>query len=180
MSVVVAERVIDCRASRAEMYGRLIDTARLNRAIGNPHLEATPIEGAGGARFLIRGKLGGVPVTYEEHPFEWEQDRFFSFYRVLRGGPGRTVRTRYDFADEGSGSRVSVRVEATPRLLLAWLGRTHAHARVAPRPAAMALLRQVGAPNPQATGRPRALGRGGALGARRRPSFGAPDETCPR
>lgn len=120
MSVVVAERVIDCRATRAAMYGRLIDTARLNRAIGNPHLDATPIEGADGARFLIRGKLGGVPVSYEEHPFEWEQDRFFSFYRVLRGGPGRTVRTRYDFADEGSGSRVSVRVEATPRLLLAW------------------------------------------------------------
>ena len=120
MGAVIAERIIDCQSSRAAMYGRLIDTARLNRAIGNPHIEATPIEGKEGARFLIRGKLGGVPVRYEEHPFEWEEGRFFSFYRVLRGGPGRSVRTRYEFSDVGSGARVVVRVEATPRLLLTW------------------------------------------------------------
>ncbi len=120
MSAVIVERTIECRASRAAMYNRLIDTARLNRAIGNPHLDAKPIDGAEGARFLIRGKLGGVPVKYEEHPFEWEDGRFFSFYRILRGGPGRAVKTRYDFSDNGSGSRVVLRVEATPRMVLTW------------------------------------------------------------
>ena len=119
MGTVVIERKIACRSSAAAMYGRLIDTPRLNRAIGNPHVDATKIDGVGGARFLVRGKLGGVPVTYEEHPFEWAHGRFFSFYRVLRGGPGRSVATRYDFEDvESGGSVVGLRVEAEARSAL--------------------------------------------------------------
>lgn len=117
MAPVVITHRIECRASRVAMWTALSDTPRLNRAIGNTRLTVTPYESATGARHLVSGKLGGFPVTYEEHPFEWDHGRYYSTYRLLRGGPIRSVASRYSCEDaaDGHGCVVTLRLEAVPR-----------------------------------------------------------------
>lgn len=102
--------------SRQEVWAHVSDTLRLNRAIGNSALEAKPRETTGLDRFELRGKVGGIPVAYVEHPFSWAVNEYFSFYRVFLGGPARSVSTRYDLTDvpDGPGCDVTVRIDVTP------------------------------------------------------------------
>ncbi|HYP78595.1 MAG TPA: DUF5939 domain-containing protein [Polyangiaceae bacterium] len=119
MAQVVVERHIDLASDRASLWCAVGDTERLNRAIGLGRLELTPRTDAGAARFLVRTVSAGLPLEYEERPFEWVEGERFSVTRVLHGGVMKRMDTSFTLESlPTSGTRVHVRIAIASRYAL--------------------------------------------------------------
>jgi adenylate cyclase len=119
MAPVVVERHIDLRSGRSQLWCAVGDTERLNRAIGLGRLELTPNTDASAARFVVRTVSAGLPIEYEERPFEWVEGERFSVLRVLRGGVMKSLETSFALESLASaGTRVHVRITIEPRYAL--------------------------------------------------------------
>jgi len=119
MAQVVVERHIDLASDRAALWCAVGDTERLNRAIGLGRLELTPNSDASAARFLVRTVSGGLPLTYEERPFEWAEGERLSVRRVLHGGMLKSIETSFVLEPlPERGTRVHVRIAIEPRYAL--------------------------------------------------------------
>src|SRR6185369_12470440 len=95
------------------------DTERLNRAIGLGRLELTPNTDASAARFVVRTVSAGLPIEYEERPFEWVEGERFSVLRVLHGGVMKSLETSFELEPlANAGTRVRVRITIEPRYAL--------------------------------------------------------------
>jgi adenylate cyclase len=119
MTPVVVERHIDLRSDRARLWCAVGDTERLNRAIGLGRLELTPKTDASAARFVVRTVSAGLPIQYEERPFEWTEGERFSVLRVLHGGVMKSLETSFALEPlANAGTRVHVRIAIQPRYAL--------------------------------------------------------------
>jgi adenylate cyclase len=119
MTPVVVERHIDLRSDRALLWCAVGDTERLNRAIGLGRLELTPNTDASAARFVVRTVSAGLPIEYEERPFEWVEGERFSVLRVLHGGVMKSLETSFALEPlSNAGTRVHVRITIEPRYAL--------------------------------------------------------------
>lgn len=119
MAPVVVERHIDLSADRAQLWCLVGDTERLNRAVGLGRLELTPNTDASAARFVVRTVSAGLPMEYEERPFEWLEGERFSVLRVLHGGLMKSLETRFALEPlPNDGTRVHVRISIEPRYAL--------------------------------------------------------------
>ena len=119
MSLVVVERHIDLKSERAALWCAVGDTERLNRAIGLGALQLTPNSDASAARFVVRTVSAGMPIEYEERPFEWIENQRFSVRRVLRSGVMKSMDHSFtlDPLPDG-GTRLTVRLAIEPRYAL--------------------------------------------------------------
>ena len=116
MAQVVVERHIDLESDRAPLWCAVGDTERLNRAIGLGRLELTPHADASAARFVVRTVSAGLPMEYEERPFEWVEGERFSVLRVLHGGLMKSMETSFALEPRPDrGTRVHVRISIDPR-----------------------------------------------------------------
>lgn len=119
MAQVVVERHIDLASDRAALWGAVGDTERLNRAIGLGRLELSPHTDASAARFVVRTVSAGLPLEYEERPFEWLEGERFSVLRVLHGGVMKSMETSFALESMPElGTRVHVRISIDPRYSL--------------------------------------------------------------
>jgi adenylate cyclase len=119
MAQVVVERQIDLASDRAPLWCAVADTERLNRAIGLGRLELTPHTDGSAARFLVRTVSAGLPMEYEERPFEWVEGERFSVRRVLHGGVMKSMDTSFVLESlPERGTRVHVRIGMDPRFAL--------------------------------------------------------------
>ena len=119
MAQVVVERHIDLKSDRAPLWCAVGDTERLNRAIGLGRLELTPHTDASAARFVVRTVSAGLPLEYEERPFEWVEGERFSVLRVLHGGVMKSMETSFALESlPNAGTRVHVRISIEPRYAL--------------------------------------------------------------
>ena len=119
MAQVVVERHIDLRSDRAALWYVVGDTERLNRAIGLGRLELRPNNDSSAARFVVRTVSAGMPLEYEERPFEWVEGERFSVRRVLHAGVMKNMEHRFalETRPEG-GTRVNVSIAIEPRYAL--------------------------------------------------------------
>ena len=102
--------------SRVEQLWKLVgDTDRLNRAVGNLPVSFSPIQGIGAARFLGKTKLAGLSVEYEDLPSEWVEPKRIRMTRRMRNGPARLLVIEYEFAPQGEGSQLVIRLSLEPR-----------------------------------------------------------------
>ena len=72
-----------------EAWRILADTDHLNRSIGLPAVQFSPLEGARD-RLVLRGRtraFGVVPVRWKEYPFDWIRERRYAVRREFEGGP---------------------------------------------------------------------------------------------
>lgn len=119
MAPVVVERHIDLSSDRTQLWCAVGDTERLNRAIGLGRLELTPNTDSSAARFVVRTISAGLPIEYEERPFEWVEGERFSVLRVLRGGVMKSLETSFALEPlANAGTRVHVRITIEPRYAL--------------------------------------------------------------
>lgn len=119
MSPVVVERQIDLRSDPTQLWCAASDTERLNRAIGLGRLELTPNSDSSAARFVVRTVSAGLPIEYEERPFEWVEGERFSVLRVLHGGVMKSLETSFRLEPlANAGTRVHVRITIEPRYAL--------------------------------------------------------------
>lgn len=101
------------------MWSVVADTERLNRAIGLGRLTLAPKSDASAARFVVRTVSAGLPLEYEERPFEWVEGERFSVRRVIHAGVMKNMEHFFSLTPRAEGgTRVSVRIAVEPRYAL--------------------------------------------------------------
>jgi adenylate cyclase len=116
---------IELSSARSAVWPLVTETDRINRWVGLPPVSPQPIEPGSpsahkGARFVVQTTSAGIPTTYEEYPFEWENEKYFRVLRKMRGGPFESLTVGFELADgqfEG-GTRLDVSIEVLPRTSL--------------------------------------------------------------
>ncbi len=94
----------------------LADTNRLNEVIGNPPVRYTDApDPRGGLRRQGCYTLNGIPLRWEELPYEWIEGKELGVRRRYLGGPNKTFALYVSLTPEHSGTRVRLRLEFEPR-----------------------------------------------------------------
>src|SRR2546430_1337504 len=112
-------------SSPAQIWPLVADTNRFNRDTGVPTLEAVSLPNiSNNARRRMRLSAFGIPVEWEEQPFEWVRPHRFGVVRRYSKGPMSELRVRVELlaraADERNGqsttgSKLIYEVAATPK-----------------------------------------------------------------
>lgn len=120
MQPISHKRKIRCQSSRETIWRALADTDRMNRFLGNPPLTVRRREGDGLARYEMTTRMGGLNTTYDEPPYEWQQGKTFSVFRVMRNSPAAQFRMQWLIEDrtDSPGCDASLTLEVTPRNVL--------------------------------------------------------------
>ena len=106
------------------LWRALSDTNRLNRALGQPPVESGPIMEGTCERTVTAKAKGGIPLSWEEPPFEWVERHWYAVRRTLISGPIGTPREIYSgmrFFVEGGGSAVELFFDLDPQNTLGGL-----------------------------------------------------------
>lgn len=112
--VVGATHAWSLDSSPQALWPYVSNTERLNRAIGLPPVEyRTEVDSNGAPRRFGTIRLAGIPMTWEEHPFEWVEGRRMSILREFTGGPFRWFMSTVELAatpDGGCDLRHTVKI----------------------------------------------------------------------
>jgi class 3 adenylate cyclase len=104
------------RSSPERLWPRVADTNRFNRDAAVPELELGAVR-AGGRRLLRLRRLG-IPIEWEEEPFEWIEPHRFSVVRRYSRGPLGEMRVAVELLPDGVGTLLRYEVWASPRNVL--------------------------------------------------------------
>jgi class 3 adenylate cyclase len=104
------------RSSPEQLWPLVADTNRFNRDAGVPALEPAGVRPSG--RRLLRLSRLGIPIEWEEEPFEWIEPHRFSVVRRYARGPLAEMRVAVELLGDGDGTLLVYEVWARPRNLL--------------------------------------------------------------
>jgi class 3 adenylate cyclase len=91
----------------AEIWPFVSDTARLWELAGNaPYRFEERVDADGRVHRFAHGKVGPLPVTWEEDFGEWQENRRLFHAREYRNGPMRRFEWSCDLFAEGGGCRL--------------------------------------------------------------------------
>jgi class 3 adenylate cyclase len=110
----------DLKSSPESLWPFVADTNRFNRDTGVPEIEIE--EGKKrlrNARRRVRLSLYGLPVEWEEQPFEWIRPSRFGVERTYSKGPMARLRVLAQLTEKpGGGTHLTYELWATPRNLI--------------------------------------------------------------
>jgi class 3 adenylate cyclase len=117
LKTLVYRFALDLESSPEQLWPLVSDTNRFNRDAGVPPVDR---RGVGpNARRRLRLSLLGVPLEWEEEPFEWLSPRRFSVGRTYLAGPIERMRTTLELEPRPQGgTRLAYEVQAQPRNLI--------------------------------------------------------------
>jgi class 3 adenylate cyclase len=110
----------DLQSSPERLWPFIADTNRFNRDTGVPqvHVEKEQ-QRRRNARRKLRLSIYGLPVEWEEQPFEWVKPARFGIERIYSKGPMARLRARAELNEKpDSGTGLVYEIWATPRNLL--------------------------------------------------------------
>ena len=112
----------DLQSSPEQLWPLVSDTNRFNRDTGVPNVEAIG-ESRGNIRRRLRLTSFGVPIEWEEQPFEWVRPERFGVVRRYSKGPVAELRVLATLApnETSGGTKLIYEVWATPKNLLGQL-----------------------------------------------------------
>jgi class 3 adenylate cyclase len=110
----------DFRASPEKIWPFVADTNRFNRDTGVPKLD---VDDAGrqmrNARRRVRFSIYGMPIEWEEQPFEWVRPVRFGLERIYNKGPMARMRALAELTPAADGgTKFTYDLWATPRNLI--------------------------------------------------------------
>src|SRR6266496_5927341 len=82
----------DLKSSPEQLWPLVADTNRFNRDTGVPSVEMVNLQAGRNARRLLRLSAFGIPIEWEEQPFEWVRPRRFGVVRRYSKGPVAELR----------------------------------------------------------------------------------------
>jgi class 3 adenylate cyclase len=113
----------ELQSSPEQLWSFVADTNRFNRDTGVPALQLT--EGKRqrlrNARRRLRLSVLGVPVEWEEQPFEWIRPSRFGVVRKYTKGPIAELRVLAELTPQSAGSKLTYEIWVTPKSLLGFL-----------------------------------------------------------
>jgi class 3 adenylate cyclase len=122
----------DLDSSPEQLWPLIADTNRFNRDTGVPAVEPVPTDGQTlkNARRRLRLSVFGIPVEWEELPFEWTRPRRFGVTRRYSKGPISELRVLVELtprqvatesvagSHQFAGTKVMYQVWAKPRNII--------------------------------------------------------------
>ncbi len=109
----------DFQSSPEQLWPLASDTNRFNRDAAVPAIERRPAECLTNARRRLRMFRLGIPVEWEEEPFEWVRPYRFGVRRRYFAGPVAEMRVHTQLQPRpDGGTHMIYEVWATPRNLL--------------------------------------------------------------
>jgi class 3 adenylate cyclase len=112
----------DTVAPPEALWTRMADTNRFNRDTGIPALQARMIQQRGTDRHL-GFTFFGIPVEWDEEPFEWVRPHRFAVVRRYHGGPLVQSEIRVEFqARADGGTHLIYNARVTPRNVIGLVG----------------------------------------------------------
>lgn len=114
----------ELQSSPEQLWSFVADTNRFNRDAGVPELQ--PAQGKKqrlrNARRRLRLSFLGVPVEWEEQPFEWIRPSRFGVVRKYSKGPIAELKVLAELSPLGArGSKLTYQIWATPKSVLGYL-----------------------------------------------------------
>lgn len=111
------------KSSPAELWPYVADTQRFNQATNLPAINFTeePLDTGGSRRIGQTSKLG-ISVEYEDYPFEWVKEQWFSNLRVFERGPLARTHAKLMLEPNSAGTLLKYHVQVTPANLMGFLG----------------------------------------------------------
>jgi class 3 adenylate cyclase len=109
----------DLKSSPERLWPFIADTNRFNRDTGVPEVEIDKTQKSlRNARRKLRLSVYGVPVEWEEQPFEWVKPARFGIERVYSKGPMARLRVLAELTPNATGgTHLTYQVWSTPRNL---------------------------------------------------------------
>jgi class 3 adenylate cyclase len=114
----------DLASSPDQIWPLVSDTNRFNRDTGVPSVEMLPKQdGLRNARRRLQLSVLGIPVEWEEQPFEWIRPHRFGVVRRYSKGPMKELRVRVELTpqsrtsasgEETTGTNLTYEVRAEP------------------------------------------------------------------
>ncbi len=113
----------DLKTSPEKLWPFVADTNRFNRDTNVPAIEVEPTKGRlRNARRRARLSFFGMPVEWEEQPFEWVRPERFGVKRTYSKGPVAELKALAELSpNPGGGTRFTYKVSVTPKSLLGLL-----------------------------------------------------------
>lgn len=111
------------QATPEQLWPFVADTNRFNRDTKLPQLEfdAQP-KRLRNARRLVRLSIYGLPIEWEEQPFEWVRPFRYGVQRIYTKGPMAQMKVFAELTPiDSERTRLSYKLSATPRNLLGFL-----------------------------------------------------------
>jgi class 3 adenylate cyclase len=114
----------DLQSSPEQLWPLVSDTNRFNRDTAVPAVEMVNPQAGNNARRRLRLTVFGIPVEWEEQPFEWVRPHRFGVVRRYSKGPMSELRVRVELIpqpkgdENGAGTRLVYEVWAKPKNIL--------------------------------------------------------------
>src|SRR5688572_16122583 len=110
----------DLKSSPERLWPFIADTNRFNRDTGVPRIDVEKDQKRRrNARRKLRLSIYGMPVEWEEQPFEWVKPVRFGIERIYSKGPMARLRVRAELNEKpDGGTHLTYELWATPRNLL--------------------------------------------------------------
>lgn len=110
----------DLKSSPERLWPFIADTNRFNRDTGVPKVDVEKDDKRRpNARRKVRLSIYGMPIEWEEQPFEWVKPVRFGIERVYSKGPMSRLRVRAELNEKSDGGTdLTYELWATPRNLL--------------------------------------------------------------
>ncbi|HKR14464.1 MAG TPA: DUF5939 domain-containing protein [Pyrinomonadaceae bacterium] len=110
----------DLKSSPERLWPFIADTNRFNRDTGVPKIDVEKEEvRRPNARRKVRLSIYGMPLEWEEQPFEWVKPTRFGIERVYSKGPMARLRVRAELNEKpDGGTDLTYELWATPRNLI--------------------------------------------------------------
>ncbi len=110
----------DLKSSPERLWPFVADTNRFNRDTGVPKIDVEPgSKRLRNARRKVRLSIYGLPVEWEEQPFQWVRPVRFGVERVYSRGPMARMRVLAELSPTADGgTHMTYDVWATPRNLV--------------------------------------------------------------
>ena len=108
---------LDLNAAPEDLWPFVADTNRFNRDAGVPQVESGRLDKRlRNARRRVRLSIYGLPVEWEEQPFEWVRPIRFGVERVYSKGPMARMRVLAQLTPRPQGgTTITYDIWATPR-----------------------------------------------------------------
>ena len=109
----------DLKSSPEDLWPFVADTNRFNRDTGVPKIEIEEGKRLPNARRKVRLSIYGLPVEWEEQPFEWVRPKRFGVERVYSKGPMARLKVLAELTPKSEGgTHLTYELWATPRNLV--------------------------------------------------------------
>ena len=106
----------DLQSSPEKLWPLVADTNRFNRDTGVPAVKNVGEPNENGRRLRLTSL--GIPIEWEEQPFEWIRPRRFGVVRRYSKGPMEKLRVRAELEPSNGGTKLVYELWATPKNLL--------------------------------------------------------------